>query len=63
MFTRAVYRLKAYLSRRALERACPELRTLRVARERITKRHGQSSKIAAKQRDLMHTALGWRGTR
>lgn len=63
MIARIVYRVKAWHFRRRLERAHPELRTLRIAKQRASKRHGRTKQIEAQQAAVMNRALGWRGAR
>lgn len=63
MIARIKYRVRSWLSRRALERACPELRTLRLAKAKARKRHGHTWKIEERQAEILNRAIGWRGGR
>jgi hypothetical protein len=57
---RAAFRIDSWLSRRALQRD-PAYRYLDAELTKARKRHAPSAHLQAAKRDLMHTALGWRG--
>ncbi len=61
MLARIIYRVRSWSAKRALERANPVLRELNQAEAKARKAHGRTRQIQARKRELMLTALGWRG--